>query len=115
MDIISRNKNKNELLINWSKWLISINGLAATGCIIGLKTAGLATEKVGLYFFVAILSFSLSMICATLFVFLLSKQTVSNVEKASSPFIFLAKIQWVLFTVGLVFVLIWIGFLAKVF
>lgn len=115
MDITSRNKTKNELLINWSKWLISINGLAATGCIVGLKTAGQATEKVGLYFFVAIFSFGLSMICATLFVFLLSAQSITSAEKATSPFNFLAWIQLTLFIIGLIFVLIWIGFLSKVF
>lgn len=115
MDAASKNKDRNELLINWSKWLISINVFAATGCIVGLKTAGQATEKVGLYFFVAIVSFSLSIVCATLFVFLLAGQTVSNVEKDTPSFIWLAKIQWILFTLGLTFVLIWIGFLSKVF
>lgn len=115
MDAANRKEKANELLTNWSKWLITINIFAATGCIVGLKTAGQATEKLGLYFFIAIVSFSLSILCATLFVFVLAKQGVGNKDKDTSAFIWLAKLQWILFTLGLIFVLVWIGLLAKVF
>jgi hypothetical protein len=115
MDAADKKEKANELLTNWSKWLISINMFAATGCIVGLKTAGDATEKVGVFFFAAILSFGLSVVSATLFVFLLAKQNMSSTEKDTTVFIWLAKLQWILFTLGLVFVLMWIGFLSKVF
>jgi Na+/H+-dicarboxylate symporter len=50
MDTVSKNEKTNELLANWSKWLITINVFAATGCIVGLKTAGEATQKVAYIF-----------------------------------------------------------------
>jgi hypothetical protein len=115
MDALEKKYKNNELLTNWSKWLISINMFAATGCIVGLKTAGEATEKVGIYFFAAILSFGLSIVCATLFVFLIARHSLNETEINTITFIWLAKIEWILFTLGLVFVLVWIGFLSKVF
>lgn len=66
MDAANKKEKANELLTNWSKWLISVNMFAATGCLVGLKTAGEATGKVGVVFFDAILSFGLSIVCATL-------------------------------------------------
>jgi hypothetical protein len=115
MDAANKKEKANELLTDWSKWLITINVFAATGCIVGLKTAGEAIEKVGVYFFGAILLFGLSLVCATLFVFLMARQNVNAVEKSTASFIWLARLQWILFTLGFVFVLIWIGFLSKVF
>lgn len=115
MEIASKKDKANELLTNWSKWLITINMFAATGCIVGLKTAGESVQKVGIYFFIAIVSFGLSVVCATLFVFLMARQTLGVIEKDTLSFIWLAKLQWLLFTLGLFFVLIWIGFLAKIF
>jgi hypothetical protein len=110
------NTNKtNELLTNWSKWLISINMFAATGCIVGLKTAGEATAKTGKYFFAAVGSFGLSIVCATIFVFLLAQQNLLTKTSTITKFIWLAKLQLVLFILGLFFVLVWIGFLSKVF
>ncbi len=114
MEATDKKEKANELLTNWSKWLITINMFAAGGCIVGLKTAGEATEKVGIFFFLAILSFGLSIVSSTLFVFLLARQELSGSDKNSSGFIWLAKLQWILFTLGLVFVLIWIGFLSRV-
>jgi hypothetical protein len=106
----------NELLTNWSKWLITINMFTATGCVLGLKTAGEGTEKVGIYFLGAILSFTLSIVSSTLFIFLIAMQGLKhgNDDKTAN-FIWLAKLQWVLFTLGLFFVLVWIGFLSRVF
>ncbi len=87
---------------------------AATGCIVGLKTAGEATEKTGVFFFAAICSFTISIVCATLFVFILVRQGLCNNEKGATQYIWLATLQWILFTLGLGFVLVWIGFLSKV-
>lgn len=116
MEAADKKEKANELLTNWSKWLITINMFAATGCIVGLKTAGEATEKVGVYFFFAILSFGLSIVSSTLFVFLVARQSLSGGnEEDTSKFIWLAKLQWVLFALGLIFVMIWIGFLSRVF
>jgi hypothetical protein len=109
-----KQQKRHELLANWSKWLITINVFAATGCIAGLKTAGMGLEKTGVYFFAAIVSFGLSIVCATLFVFLLAGQDAGDTRK-ETPFIWLAKTQWGLFTLGLLFVLIWAGFLSGVF
>lgn len=105
--------HKNTPLINWSKWLITINLFSATGCILGLKTAGEAKETTGILFFLAILSFLLSTICSTLFVFLLSKPAAQDNDQRA--YTWLATVQWFLFTLGLVFVLGWIGFLSGVF
>ena len=104
----------NELLINWSKWLISINFLAATGCIIALKTAE-TTSKTGVFFFFAIIFFSFSVLCSTLFVFLLASQGLEANDTDTPQLLWLAKLQWILFTCGLFFVLLWIGILSKVF
>ncbi len=102
-----------ELLINWSKWLISINFLAATGCIIGLKTAAApAVDKTGIFFFLAILAFSVSVICSTRFVFLMAQIGLQKSD-TTAKHIWLAKLQWILFTLGLLFVLVWIGFMSK--
>jgi hypothetical protein len=115
MDAANKKEKANELLTNWSKWLITINMFAATGCIVGLKTAGEAAEKVGIYFFGAVLSFGMSIVCSTLFVFLIAKQGLKNDDDKTPEFIWLAKLQWILFTAGLLFVLVWIGFLSRVF
>jgi hypothetical protein len=116
MDATDKKEKANELLTNWSKWLIAINMFAATGCVVGLKTAGEAVEKVGIYFFGAILSFGLSIVSSTLFVFLIAGQGLKNVDDDKTvKFIWLAKLQWILFTIGLLFVLVWIGFLSRVF
>jgi hypothetical protein len=115
MDDKNNTDKTNELLTNWSKWLITINMFAATGCIVGLKTAGEGTAKTGKFFFAAIGSFSFSIVCATLFVFLLAQHNLYNSNNTITKFIWLAKLQWILFILGLIFVLIWIGFLSKVF
>jgi hypothetical protein len=115
MDDKNNADKAGELLTNWSKWLITINMFAATGCIVGLKTAGETIEKTGKFFFAAIGSFGLSVVCATLFVFLLALQSLHNSKNTMAKFIWLAKLQWLLFTLGLVFVLVWIGLLSKVF
>lgn len=107
--------NSNEPLINWSKWLITINTFAATGCIVGLKTAGESTGKVGVFFFIAILCFCASIVCATLFVFLIAKKAFQKNQSALAKDIWLAKLQLVFFTMGLAFVIVWIGFLSKLF
>lgn len=103
---------KNELLINWSKWLITINLFSATGCILGLKTAGDAKEATGVLFFLAVLFFLLSTICSTLFVFLLSRPVIQENDRQN--YTWLATVQWILFTLGLVFVIGWIAFLSGV-
>jgi hypothetical protein len=106
--------NAVEQLVNWSKWLITINLFSATGCIIGLKTAGEATDKVGIFFFAAILCFGLSIVCATLFVFLAAILPFETANNGKPKFIWLAKLQWISFTSGLLFVLAWIAVLSKV-
>jgi hypothetical protein len=104
----------NELLINWSKWLISINLFAAMGCIMALKTAGDAVTKTGIFFFAAIFCFCISLLFSTLFVFLLSGQALKNQPRNSFKIIWLAKLQWLLFSLGVLFVLVWISVLSKV-
>jgi hypothetical protein len=108
------NEKTKQLLTSWSKWLISIDSLAATGCITGLKTAGEAVSKTGFLFFAAIFSFSLSIIFATLFVFTMA---MHSPEPGGAKFtkLWLAKLQFALFVMGLLFVLMWIGFLSKIF
>jgi hypothetical protein len=115
MEEENNNSRAGELLTNWSKWLISINVFAATGCIVGLKTAGEAVVKTGVYFFMAILFFGLSVVCATLFVFLMAKKAFDKNETSPPKYMWLANLQWFFFMLGLMFVLIWIGFLSKIF
>lgn len=114
MDAANKKEKANELLANWSKWLITINMFAATGCIVGLKTAGEATGRVGVFFFGAICSFCLSIVCSTLLVFFIATQQPASADSSGVKFIWLAKLQWMLFTLGLVFVLIWIAFMSKI-
>jgi len=103
----------NQLLIDWSKWLISINFLSGTGCVIALKTAPAVSPMVGAFFFGALLSFALSVLVSTLFVFLLAKRGDAE-QTAPLPFLGMAVIQWCLFAIGLICVLMWIGRLAKI-
>jgi hypothetical protein len=108
-----KEQKTNELLTNWSKWLISINLLSAIGCVVALKDAGAAVEKTGIFFFGAIILFSSSLICSTLFVFLMASQSLKQ-NTSTKNFLWLAKLQLVLFTMGLLFVLTWIAMLSKV-
>ena len=110
----SEKKEKaSELLVSWSKWLISINFLSATGCIVALKSAGDSVQKVGPFFFAAVLCFSVSVLCSTLFVLLMAKQKLRDSERPSPSYIWLAQLQWGLFSAGLIFVLGWIAILSK--
>jgi len=109
-----RTDNKTELLANWSKWFITLNFLSGTGCIIALKTAGESASKTGAIFFIAILFFGLSVISAVLFVFLLANQAVET-QTGELKHLWLAKLQFIFFVAALIFVMIWIGFLSKVF
>ncbi|MEO5999099.1 MAG: hypothetical protein ABIN89_20155 [Chitinophagaceae bacterium] len=112
---MEKNKHQSmQSLTDWSKWLISINFLSATGCIIALETSS-PPSNVGIFFFAAILLFSLSVICSTLFTLMLAIQDLPKSELDSRQFTWLAMLQWILFTLGLLCVLIWIGFLTKVF
>jgi hypothetical protein len=115
MDGSDKKQKGNELLINWSKWLITINVFADTGCIIGLKTSGEAIVETGILFFCAISSFTVSIIIATLFVFLLAKKSLYIEDANAIELMWMAKLQWVLFILGLIFLLLWIGFLSKAF
>jgi hypothetical protein len=103
-------KNYDQMLTDWSKWLISINFISGVGCVIALKTAK-PVPLIGGFFFAAIVCFALSMITSTLFTLLLAKD--SEKEKLPS-FVWMAIVQWVLFALGLVFVLLWIARLAAV-
>lgn len=101
-------------LTDWSKWLITINFLSATGCIVALKSADDVKPRIGAFFFAAIVCFCLSVICSTLFVFLLAR---ARLKQGANPrrYTWLTMMQWIFFTTGLAFVLTWIGFLSKVF
>ena len=112
MDAEKDNNGSTESLTEWSKWLITINLFSATGCILGLKTAGEAKETTGVLFFLAILSFLLSTICSTLFVFLLSRPVTPEDDRTG--YTWLATVQWILFALGLLFVIAWIAVLSEV-
>lgn len=114
METANKKEKAVELLTNWSKWLITINLFSAFGCVVALKTADDIPAKAGLFFFGAILSFILSIVCSTLFVFLMAKPGLKNGDDKTERFIWLAKLQWVLFATGLLFVLVWVAGLSKV-
>ena len=65
-------------LSDWSKWLISVNFAAATGCVLVLR--GNPAELVRPMLLLAIVLFSLSALCSVLFVFLLSTQVEKIAE-----------------------------------
>jgi hypothetical protein len=99
-------KNTNEILLkailslsDWSKWLISVHFAAATGCVLVLK--GAPTERVKPMLLFAIIFFSLSLLCASLFVFLLSSQVEKVAETKRIKYKQLGTIQLALFGVGL--------------
>jgi hypothetical protein len=117
MDTITEKNKKqiaNELLVNWSKWLISINFFAATGCVVALKTADKVTGSSGTFFFCAIISFCLSVVCSTFFVLLIAVKEVKHNAVETKQFLWLAYLQWFLFIAGTVFVLLWIAVLSGV-
>lgn len=100
------------LLINWSKWLITINLFSATGCVIGLKTAEQPGGITGVLFFLAILCFAVSLLCSSFFVFLLS--ACGEQAPVIRKYTWLAQLQLGLFALGLLFVLGWIAILSRV-
>jgi hypothetical protein len=84
-----RNNNSKETLLKaisslseWSKWMISLNFAAATGCVLVLR--GGAAEPVRPMLLFAIIFFSLSVLCSSLFVFLLSIQVERIAEAKKS-------------------------------
>jgi hypothetical protein len=102
-------------LINWSKWLITLSFSAGVGCVLGLKTASdTALQKTGTIFFLAVLSFCLSIVCSAIFVLLLSDIKQHHVKNGRIKFRWLASLQMALFSTGLLFVLLWIARLGKV-
>jgi hypothetical protein len=111
---ISKNEKAGELLTNWSKWLISINFFATLGCVVALKSADKAASTVGIFFFSAILSFSLSIVCSTLLVLLIAMQGLRSNPAETKLLLWLAYLQWLLFIAGTVFVLLWIAVLSGV-
>jgi hypothetical protein len=44
----------------------------------------------------------------------MARQSINAVEKDAASVFWLAKLQWILFTLGLFFVMIWIAVLSKV-
>lgn len=116
-NLTEKNKLKAiDQLSNWSKWLISINFFASTGCVIILKGMDeKAIHKVGPYLFTAILLFALSVLCATIFTFCMVNESSLVSSTSKIRFLWLAKLQWALFALGLAFLLVWVGFLSKIF
>ena len=115
-----RDNNSKEILLkailslsDWSKWLISVNFAAATGCVLVLK--GETAERVRPMLLFAIIFFSLSVLCSTLFVFLLSIQVEKIAETKEIKYKQLGKIQLMLFGTGLLCFLAWVTVLSGVF
>ena len=115
-----RNNNSKETLLkaisslsDWSKWMISLNFAAATGCVLVLR--GGAAERVRPMLLFAIIFFSLSVLCSSLFVFLLSTQVEKIAETKEIKYKQLGKIQLILFGAGLLCLLAWVVKLSGVF
>ena len=111
---MSDRETRSQLLINWSKWLITINFSAATGCVLVLKISNEATvQKVGPYLFMAVFFFLLSVLVSTLFVLLMALRKEHNDIDGVSTFNWLAWLQWILFIGGFILLLCWLAFLSK--
>ncbi len=115
-----RNNNSKETLLkaisslsDWSKWMISLNFAAATGCVLVLR--GGAAEPVRPMLLFAIIFFSLSVLCSSLFVFLLSIQVETISEADEVKYKLLGKVQLILFGAGLLCLLAWVVKLSGVF
>jgi hypothetical protein len=106
-------KNYDQLLTDWSKWLISINFLSAVGCVVALKT-GKPVPAIGMFFFIAILCFALSMLTSSLFTLLLARNEDAETIVKHPHFVWMAVVQWIFFATGLFFVLLWIARVAGV-
>jgi hypothetical protein len=118
MDDSGNNSNETRLrtiqsLSDWSKWLISVNFAAATGCVFVLREG--AAEPVRPMLLFAIIFFSLSVLCSTLFVFLLSSQVEKIAEIKEIKYKQLGAIQLILFGAGLICLLAWVTILSRVF
>jgi uncharacterized membrane protein YjjP (DUF1212 family) len=100
-------------LSDWSKWLISVNFAAATGCVLVLR--GDPAERVRPMLLFAIIFFSLSVLCSSLFVFLLSSQVEKIAETKKVKYKQLGAIQLILFSAGLICLLAWVTILSRVF
>jgi hypothetical protein len=115
-----RNDNSKETLLkaisslsDWSKWMISLNFAAATGCVLVLR--GGVAEPVRPMLLFAIIFFSLSVLCSSLFVFLLSIQVETISETDEVEYKLLGKVQLILFGAGLLCLLAWVVKLSGVF
>ena len=100
-------------LSDWSKWLISVNFAAATGCVLVLR--GNPAELVRPMLLLAIVLFSLSALCSVLFVFLLSTQVEKIAEIKEVKYKQLGAIQLILFGAALICLLAWVTILSRVF
>ncbi|HEY5704238.1 MAG TPA: hypothetical protein VIS96_01545 [Terrimicrobiaceae bacterium] len=100
-------------LSDWSKWLMSLDVVAATGCVLVLK--GDTAEAVRPMLLLAIILFSLSTLCSSLFVFLLSSQIEKIAEVREIKFKRFGIAQLVLFAAGLLCLLAWVAMLSRVF
>ena len=100
-------------LSDWSKWLIGVNFGAATGCVLVLR--GGAAEAVRPMLLVAIVCFALSVLCSSLFVFLLSVQVEKISETNEVKYKPIGIIQLLLFGAGVISLLAWVVKLSGVF
>jgi hypothetical protein len=75
----SNSLTRPQMLVNWSKWLITLNFSAATGCVLVLKISNETTvQKVGPYLFMAVFFFILSVVVSTLFVLMMALSKEEN-------------------------------------
>jgi tellurite resistance protein TehA-like permease len=116
----NRDNNSGENLLkaiaslsDWSKWLIGVNFGAATGCVLVLR--GGAAEAVRPMLLLAIIFFALSVLCSSLFVFLLSVQVEKIGETNEVKYKPIGIIQLLLFGAGVVSLLAWVVKLSGVF
>ena len=95
-------------LISWSKWVITINFSAATGCIIVFKSldaAKLAT--IGQFLFGAIVFFALTVFTSIIFNLILAMEVNGSFEVKKAHKV-LAGIQIFFFSLALIYLCLWV-------
>ncbi|MFA6084339.1 hypothetical protein [Mucilaginibacter sp.] len=100
-----QHNEKFQLLTEWSKWLITINFAAATGCtIVFQKAVENGAEKLIGPLQLAILFFAISIVIAVVLIFLISIGYLKTLNKS----FWIAVAQLACFLLALVFFGIWI-------
>lgn len=96
-------------LIQWSKWMISVNFLAGSGCVAVLRDIkSQGTANVSVWLLIAIALFACCILCSVTFNLILSMEVGAEFT-LKKKHKFLAGLQLALFTLALISLFSWVN------